>query len=55
MMKMIVNTKPEFVKMPKNKISLWIFEMTKPGTKFDMVIMICIILNMITMAANYET
>jgi hypothetical protein len=54
MMKMIINTKPEIIKIPKNKVSKTIYEYTKAETKFDFFIMICIILNMIQMAINYE-
>ena len=53
-MKMIVNTKPEITKFPKNKISKWAYKFTKAETKFDFAIMICIILNMLLMAMNYE-
>ena len=54
MMRMIVNTKPEIFKTPKNKISLWAYNFTKPETKFDLTIMLCIIINMLTMAMNFE-
>lgn len=47
MMKMIVSTKPEIIKVPKNKISQTVYEYVKPETKFDFFIMACIILNMI--------
>lgn len=54
MMKMIVNTKPEIIKAPKNIIRKWAYDFTKPETKFDFAIMICIISNMLLMAINYE-
>ena len=53
-MKMIVNTKPEIIKIPKNRISRYLYNITKAETKFDFLIMICIILNMVEMAMNYE-
>ena len=54
MMRMIVNTKPEVIKRPKNKVSKFIYKHTKAETKFDFAIMMCIILNMLLMAINYE-
>ncbi len=54
MMNLIVNTKPDFVKVPKNKVSAWAYNMTKPDTPFDIFIMVVIILNMFSMAISYE-
>ena len=54
MLKMIVNAKPDIIKMPKNRVSQWLFEKTKGETKFDVFIMICIVLNMIQMAVSFE-
>lgn len=54
MMKMIVGTKPEIIKIPKNRISRTVYEYVKPETKFDFFIMICIILNMVQMAMTFE-
>ncbi|CDW83739.1 cation channel family protein [Stylonychia lemnae] len=54
MMKMIIQTKPEIIKTPKNVISQFLYKHTKPETKFDLFIMICIILNMLQMAINFE-
>jgi hypothetical protein len=54
MMNLIVNTKPEFVKVPKNRVSAWAYKFTKPDTPFDITIMVVIILNMFSMAINYE-
>lgn len=54
MMKMIISTKPEIIKLPTNKIRLWAYEFTKSETKFDLFVMIIIILNMFLMAINYE-
>lgn len=47
MMKMIVKAKPEIIKTPKNVISQFLYKYTKPESKFDFFIMICIILNML--------
>ena len=55
MMKMIVDTKVDIIKYPKNKISVKIYELTKPQTKFDFAMMICIILNMLVLAMSYES
>jgi voltage-dependent calcium channel L type alpha-1D len=55
MLKMIVKTKPDMMKTPNNKVSKWLFEKTKAETKFDFVIMACIILNMLSMAVQYES
>lgn len=54
MMKMIISSKPEIIKTPKNPISRWVYERTKAESKFDFFIMICIILNMVQMAVSYE-
>jgi hypothetical protein len=50
MLKMIVATKPDMMKTPNNRISKYLFEKTKAESKVDLVIMVCIILNMISMA-----
>ena len=47
MMKMIVGTKPEIIKIPKNRVSRLVYSYVKPDTKFDVFIMVCIILNMV--------
>ena len=47
MMKMITDAKPEIIKIPKNKISKFMYNFTKAESKFDFFIMICIILNMV--------
>ena len=47
MLKMIVNAKPDIIKMPKNRVSEWLYENTKSETKFDIAIMACIVLNMV--------
>ena len=47
MMKMIIKARPEINKRPRNKNSEWLHDKTKGETKFDMFIMICIVLNMI--------
>ena len=54
MMKMIVKARPEINKRPRNKYSEWLHEKTKGETKFDAFIMVCIVLNMVQMALNYE-
>jgi Ion transport protein len=54
MIKMILKTKPEIIKRPKNKFSVYLYEKTKGETKFDIFIMICIVLNMILMALSFE-
>ena len=54
MMKMILNTKPEIIKRPKNSFSVWLHEKTKSETWFDIIIMVCIVLNMLLMAITYE-
>jgi len=54
MMRMIAEAKPDLVKTPKNKVSQWLFEVTKGETKFDFFIMACIVANMIQMALTYE-
>lgn len=54
MMKMIVNAKPEIIKTPKNRISQFLYKYTKPESKFDIFIMVCIILNMVQMAMSFE-
>lgn len=47
MMKMIIDAKPEIIKIPKNRISKYMYNFTKAEGKFDFFIMICIILNMV--------
>ena len=46
MMKMILDAKPEIIKIPKNPVSRFFYMVTKPDGKFDFIIMCCIILNM---------
>jgi hypothetical protein len=45
-MKMITDAKPEIIKVPKNRVSQFMYKFTKAESKFDFFIMICIILNM---------
>lgn len=54
MIKMILKTKPEIIKRPKNKVSVYLYEKTKSETPFDIFIMVCIVLNMILMAVSFE-
>lgn len=54
MMNLIVNTKPEFIKVPKNRISEWAYKFTKADTPFDIMVMVVIILNMFSMAISFE-
>jgi hypothetical protein len=54
MMQLILKTKPEIIKRPKNRISVFFYEKTKGETPFDIAIMICIVLNMVLMAVMYE-
>ena len=54
MMKMIVNTKPEIIRTPKNRLSQWMYHNAGPESKFAMFIMLCIILNMFQMAISFE-
>lgn len=53
-MKMIVNTQPDVIKIPKNPISKLAYRITIPEGKFDTFVMVCIILNMIQMAISFE-
>ena len=54
MLKMITDAKPEIIKIPKNRISKFMYNFTKAESKFDFFIMICIILNMVQMAMTFE-
>jgi hypothetical protein len=54
MMKMICNEQPEIVKIPKNKIRKWCFDLVRDEGRFANFIMGCIILNIFTMAATFE-
>jgi len=54
MIKMILKTRPEIIKRPKNKVSVYLYEKTKGETPFDITIMTCIVLNMILMAISFE-
>ena len=53
-MKMITSAKPDIIKIPKNRFSERMYEITKAETKFDFFIMIIIILNMLSMAVAFE-
>lgn len=54
MMKMICSEKPEIIKIPKNFLSRWCYDVTKDGSLFSNLIMGCIIFNIFTMAAIYD-
>lgn len=54
MMKMICGEKPEIIKIPKNPISRLCYEIVKDESHFSNFIMVCIILNIFTMAAIFE-
>ena len=54
MMKMIVDEHPEIVRVPKNAFRKWCFDFQREDGVFSNCIMGCIILNIVTMAANYE-
>ena len=54
MMKMICDEQPEIIKIPKNKIRRMAFDFTRDEGPFANFIMTCIILNIFTMAANFE-
>ena len=54
MMKMIVDEQPEIVRIPKNNFRRWCFEIQREDGAFSNFIMGCIILNIVTMAANFE-
>ncbi len=52
---MVVRAKPDltYLYIPTNKYRLMLYEAVN-STKFDIIIMICILCNIITMALNYE-
>lgn len=52
---MIIGVKAQYQSQrePENKIRLYCFKLSKSG-KFDAVIMVCIILNIVTMGMVYE-
>jgi Ion transport protein len=54
MMKMIVKEQPEIVRIPKDRIRMWCFNLVRDDGRFASFIMSCIILNIFTMAANFE-
>jgi len=54
MMKMICNEKPEIVKIPKDPIRKFCYDLIKEESNFSNFIMACIILNIFTMAAIFE-
>jgi len=54
MMKMILNAKPEIIKIPNNRVSKFLHHFTKSGTRFDNFIMACIILNMLQLMISFE-
>ena len=54
MMKMICDEQPEIVKIPKNGVRKWFYELVRENGPFGNFIMGCIILNIFVMAANFE-
>jgi hypothetical protein len=54
MMKMICGEKPEIIKIPKNKVSRWFYNLVRDEGPFASFIMACIILNIFSMAAIFE-
>jgi Ion transport protein len=54
MMKMICGERPEIVKIPKNPVRKWFYELVRDDGPFSNCIMACIILNIFTMAATFE-
>lgn len=54
MMKMICDEQPEIFKIPKDKFRRYCFDISRDGAWFSNVIMVCIILNIFSMAAIFE-
>jgi len=54
MMKMIVDEKPDIMRVPKNKFRQICFNFQREDGPFANFIMGCIILNIFSMAANFE-
>jgi hypothetical protein len=54
MMKMIVDEKPDIIRVPKNKFRQICFDFQREDGPFANFIMGCIILNIFSMAANFE-
>jgi MFS family permease len=54
MMKMICGERPEIIKIPKNPVRKWFYELIRDDGPFGNIIMACIILNIFTMAATFE-
>jgi hypothetical protein len=54
MMKMICDEQPEIVKIPKNGVRRWFYDLVRDDAPFGNFIMGCIILNIFVMAANFE-
>lgn len=54
MMKMILAEQPEIIKIPKNPVRKFCFNIVKDESPFANAIMSCIILNIFTMAATFE-
>jgi hypothetical protein len=54
MMKMICGEKPEIIKIPKNPVSRWCYEVCRDESPFANFIMACIIFNIFSMAAIFE-
>jgi hypothetical protein len=54
MMKMICDEEPEIIKIPKGKVRRWCFDFVQDDGAFANFIMGCIILNIFSMAANFE-
>jgi len=54
MMNLIVNSKPDIIKIPANRFRRWAYFFTRPETWFDLIIMGAIILNMFSMAVDFE-
>jgi hypothetical protein len=54
MMKMILQEKPEIIKIPKDKVRKICYNIVADESPFANFIMTCIILNIFTMAATFE-
>jgi hypothetical protein len=54
MMKMILQEKPEIIKIPKNFIRKTCYKIVEDESPFANFIMACIIFNIFTMAATFE-
>jgi voltage-dependent calcium channel L type alpha-1D len=54
MMKMICDEQPEIIKVPKDPLRKWFYNLVRDDGRFANFIMACIILNIFTMAATFE-